>query len=223
MWFCDKLCVATWREGAARWTVDASGGLNEISILDVERAHRWLEFCPVDTDRLPAADEQYVRGNQWHVNYPQGDHSYALRLAFCPIEATASRLVMEVTVSIQTSLLDSHPKIDIDVDCQDIDSLVPDDPWADNTLGTPGSAPISIAKSNGHWIAVILGPHDSPFTTNHSTDSLLRLRLFGDFLEKGVIRRARPWIVIDRSGEAPKESELIERYRQLCESPLPLA
>jgi len=66
------------------------------------------------------------------------------------------------------------------------------------------------------------GPHDQPFTTNHSTDSLLRLRLFGEFLEKGVIRRGRPWLVIDVSGQVPAENRLVSLWQQLCGSPVPL-
>jgi hypothetical protein len=42
-------------------------------------------------------------------------------------------------------------------------------------------------------IAIMIGPHDRPFTSDRSSGEL-RLRLFGDFLEKGVIRKARVWI-----------------------------
>jgi hypothetical protein len=223
MWQTEKLGVATWSDGSSRWAVDARGGDFGIKLIDGDGTETLLELCAVQQDQLPVADEQYVRGDHWHVNYPQGESSYALRLVFSPIEVSASRLVLEVTVSIQTSLLDTHPKIDIDAMCGDIDSCVPDDPSGDDILDTAGSAPISLAQSEGYAVGVLLGPHDSPFTTNHSTDSLLRLRLFGDFLEKGVIRRARPWLVVDRSGEIPRVEELTELWRRLCGSPLPLS
>ncbi len=181
-----------------------------------------MSFNPVDQDFLPSAGEQYVRGDCWHVNYPQGDSSYALRLALQPIETAKDWIVLEATISIQTDLLDTHPKLDVDVLCQSIDSLVPTDLSGDDEVESIGSAPISIAMDSGHHTSVLLGPHDSPFTTNHSTDALLRLRLFGDFLEKGVIRKARPWIIIDRSGSPPNEQRLEALWKQLCGSPLPL-
>ena len=66
--------------------------------------------------------------------------------------------------------------------------------------------------------------YDIPARTGRKieTDTLLRLRLFGDFLEKGVIRKARPWIVITRGETPPSESELESLWKSLCESPLPL-
>ncbi|MEM1070004.1 MAG: hypothetical protein AAGI63_13975 [Planctomycetota bacterium] len=222
MWETDELGLATWVAGDASWSLNARGGDAGIAVLG-EDGQRLFEFAAVEDDQLPVADEQFVRRDQWHVNFPQGESSYALRMVFRPLQVDAMQLVLESTVSIQTSLLDTHPKIDLNIDCRDIDSFVPDDPSGDNTLDTKGSAPISVAKNRDVSIAVLLGPHDSPFTTNHSTDTLLRLRLFGDFLEKGVIRRARPWVVIDRSGETPSEEQLTELYRKLCGSPLPLS
>ena len=157
------------------------------------------------------------------MNYPQAAGStYAERLAFMPIQTTKNLIVLEVTISIQTDLLDTHPKIDIDSCCRSIDSHVPTDESGDDEVEGAGSAPISVAASKGHSVSVLLGPHDSPFTTNHSTDSLLRLRLFGEFLEKGVIRKARPWIVVDRSGDPSSEQQLEKWWKQLCGSPLPL-
>ncbi|TWU47317.1 hypothetical protein Poly51_51170 [Rubripirellula tenax] len=214
-WTTDGLGLAQLHCGGEPWKFDARGGSAGIQC-------GALSLASVDDDRLPAAGEQFVRGNQWHVNYPQGDESFALRLVLSPIASTSDRLVVEACISIQTDLLDTHPKIDVDVMCDDIDSFVPSDQWGDDEVRGSGVAPISLAKSKGHSIAVLLGTHDSPFTTNHSTDSLLRLRLFGDFLEKGVIRRALPWIVIDRSGTLPTESELTQLWQQLVASPIPL-
>ena len=210
---------ATWTFGSQVIQVDARGGSNGIKLI-CEGAAK-ASFSPIDGDDLPEACEQYVRGSGWHVNYPQGDSSYALRLSFEPIETTDQRVVIEVCVSIQTDLLDLHPKLDVEVDCQDIDSVVPDSDFGDDSVLGIGVAPISIAKANSGSTSVLLGPHDHPFTTNHSTDMTLRLRLFGDFLEKGVIRKARPWIVfdVDKIGE---EALLQQTWKQLCESPLPL-
>jgi hypothetical protein len=238
MWTTDQLGLAVCRDHASAWYLDARGGEHGVGVIATTQAdddgafadsRRFVSLSPVDQDVLPAAGEQYVRGDELHVNYPQAaGSSYAVRLAFKPIETAKNLIVLEVRISIQTDLLDTHPKIDVDTFCRSIDSRVPTDPQfptdssGDDEVEGVGSAPISVAVSKEHSVSVLLGPHDSPFTTNHSTDSLLRLRLFGDFLEKGVIRTARPWIVIDRSADAPGEEQLEKWWRQLCGSPLPL-
>ena len=229
MWTTDKLGLAVWRDDASAWYLDARGGPYGVGMIAsaddaaFEDPLRLFSLSPVDQAYLPAAGEQYVRGDELHVNYPQSaDNSWALRLSFHPIETAKDRMVLEVTISIQTDLLDTHPKVDIDALCRSIDSQVPTDLSGDDEVEGVGSAPISVAASKTHSVSVLLGPHDRPFTTNHSTDSLLRLRLFGDFLEKGVIRKARPWIVIDRTTQAPSEDQLEKWWRQLCGSPLPL-
>lgn len=222
MWTTENLGLAQWSEAASTWNVDARGGKNPVTLSNAEinDGRPLFQLCAVD-GALPTASEQFTRQRSWHVNYPQEEQSYALRLAMKPIESTPTLLVMEMTISLQTDLLDSHPTLDLDVDCHSIDSVVPSDPTGDDMVPASGSAPISIASSDGHSVSILLGPHDSPFTTNHSTDSRLRLRLFGDFLEKGVIRKARPWIVVGQ--QSPTENELIELWNQLCKSPLPLA
>jgi hypothetical protein len=231
MWTTDQLGLAVWRDNASTWYLDARGGEHGVGVIAttkeddaaLEESRRFVSLSPVDQDVLPIAGEQYVRGDELHVNYPQAaDSSYAMRMAFKPIQTAKNLIVLEVTISIQTDLLDTHPKIDVDAFCRSIASHVPTDESGDDEVEGVGSAPISVAASKEHSVSVLLGSHDSPFTTNHSTDSMLRLRLFGDFLEKGVIRIARPWIVIDRSGDPTSEDQLEEWWKQLCGSPLPL-
>ena len=219
MWKPNDIGLATWTQGDRVLTIDARGGSHGIGVGAGNGSN--VSICAVESDQLPSAGEQYLRGEEWHVNYPQGGSSYALRLAFAVIDSSDTRLVLEVCVSIQTDLLDLHPKLDVEVDCQDIDSLVPSNQFGGAAVMGAGTAPISIAKGKTGSTSVLLGPHDHPFTTNHSTDMLLRLRLFGDFLEKGVIRKARPWLVFDfdkRGDDATLEKD----WHRLCESPLPL-
>ncbi len=230
MWHTNELGLATWKASGSTWHFDARGGERGIGVLSIEEIDseeyadeaRAVSFAPVGDDRLPVAGEQYVRGDQWHVNYPQEDCSYGLRFAFAIVESSQDQLLLEVAISVQTDLLDSHPQLDIEVMCNDIDSFVPSDALGDDEVQGAGSAPISLAKGTAYSTAVLLGAHDSPFTTNHSTDSLLRLRLFGDFLEKGVIRKARPWIVIQRTANPTPQTQLESSWNRLCESPLAL-
>lgn len=226
MWTTDQLGRAAWENEGSSWYVDARGGEFGIGVVSgsdgFEQSQQDFSLCPVDQDVLPNAGEQFVRGNEWHVNYPQANSSYALRLAFATIASSKDSWLLEVTISVQTDLLDLHPKVDLEVMCLDIDSFVPTNPHGDEEVIGSGSAPISLAKNAQSSTGVLLGPHDSPFTTNHSSDSLLRLRLFGDFLEKGVIRKARPWLAFNRQAEPTSEQELESYWRQLCDSPLPL-
>ena len=82
---------------------------------------------------------------------------------------------------------------------------------------------MTIAKSDTTFVAIFLGTHDSPFTTELSTPESLQLRLFGEFLEKGVIRKARPWILLSHAPSEPSQSELQAIWDQLASRPLPLA
>lgn len=226
MWKTDKLGLGVWEDQGSAWHLDARGGQHGIGMIAESKddprgfaeSNRFVAFTPVPQDRLPAAAEQYVRGDRWHVNYPQSDGAFGLRMAMQPIESSPERLVLEVTVSIQTDLLDTHPKINIDAACDRVDTVAP----AEGEAAATGSPAISVAVGQGHYVSVLLGPYDSPFTTNQCTDSRLHLRLFGDFLEKGVIRKARPWIVIDRSGDPPSRAQHRQWWNQLCGRPLPL-
>lgn len=223
MWQTNELGLATWLvNGQPRWFVDARGGDAGIHVGEDSQS-KWFSYGAVGGECLPVADEQYIRRDAYHVNYPQGDATFALRMVFRPIEVNADRLVLETTVSIQTSLLDTHPKIDLDVEGRNVEFYSPDQPSSGRPADAGGTAPISLVKTADRSVAVLLGEQDSPFTTNLSGDSRLRLRLFGEFLEKGVIRRARPWIVLNRSNDEAIETDLVSRWQQLCGSPLPLS
>jgi len=222
MWSSESLGLATWSESGSAWPVDARGGEHGIALLDSSTQTPLVSFSPVDQPQLPAVAEQYVRGDVWHLNYPQVSGRFAIRLALRPIETESKLLVLETVVSIETDLLDTHPKIDLDVPCHSIDAIVPEDRDGEDDVTGTGSAPISVAAAGAVCCSVLLGPQDRPVTTNHSTDSLLRLRLFGEFLEKGVIRRGRPWIVIDRSGATTASERLKDWLCRLDASPVPL-
>ncbi len=223
MWKTNELGTASLQAGDSTWCLDARGGKFGIALsgADVTKLPSF-SLASAEHDRLPTADEHYVRGDQWNINYPQGDGSFALRLTFSSISASENRLVLEVCVSVQTDLLDTHPKIDISLRCDEVVTLDAKEHDGAGHMSLEGSPPISLAKSQHESVAVLLGPHDAPFTSNRSSASMLQLRLFGEFLEKGVIRRARPWIVIDRRKDDFDEAELTSLYRQLCDSPLPL-
>ena len=215
MWKPSKTGHAIWtnKQGDA-WFLDAGGQKGGIRIGTTSDRESVIELLPVDNVAFPTATEHFVRGDQWHVIYSQGECDFALRVVFRPIQSTEGRLMIELIIALQTSLLDTHPTIDL---CAHGENVITLDPSGDGATST-GCAPMTITQSNASNVAVLLGPHDYPFTKNLSSDGDIRLRLFGDFLEKGVIRKARPWLAIGEYSQA----ELNDAFDQLAESPLPL-
>lgn len=213
MWKTDEtddqqMGLATWCEGESTWSLDVRGGEHGIRVLDGD-SDELLRLATVGDETLPVIAEQFVRGNELHVWLPQSDGRYGVRIAWMPVMSGESCLVLEATISIETDLLDSHPTLDVIADCQ--------------SVSRAGDAGVSVARRESNSTSVLLGNHDSPFTSDQSTDQQVSLRLFGDFLEKGVIRVARPWFVLTNSAQAPSEMELENRLGQLNASPLPLA
>ncbi len=240
MWHVESIGTASWHTaspawtmetiGGAAWTVRAAGGAEGISLWKAGRDDPLVTLEPVGSDHLPILAEQFVRGDELHLEYPQGDRRYALQLVLRPIETGHHRLTLEWTIAIQTSLLESHPMLDLRVSGTRIRRFTPvadpvDSPASSDRSGGArgaGAAAISSVASAESAVAVLLGPSDYPFTGDHSDDHELRLRLFGEFLEKGVIRKGRPWTMIDSSVAFGDEGELTEMWRKLCHTPLPL-
>ena len=180
--------------------IDAGGGRGGIAIT---RGRRRVDLRSVDSEPQPTAGEHYVCDDEYHVNYPQHDANYALRLAWDVVPGLIDdAVVIEMRVSVQTDLMNTHPTLDLAVDHPSAER--PPRPCdAISRFGDQSDA------------AILLGPHDRPHTQNRGG----RLRLFGDFLERGVIRRARPWIVW---GRTLSDAELRRIHRALCQSPVPL-
>ncbi|MCC9657238.1 hypothetical protein [Rhodopirellula halodulae] len=210
--------TAHWIADGHDWVCHAAGGSKGISFGDPDGSLH-VNLLPVGDDTLPIATEQSIRGDVWNVTLPQAaECQYSLKLAVRVIEASETRLVIEPTLSIQTLLLDTHPTLDLTAlgDC----GVIFDE---GDTLGD-GSPPISTVSLSGETgsIAVLLAPTDAPFTTDLRHEGHLQLRLFGEFLEKGVIRKARPWIILDRTEQGISEADLKGYLKRLCETPLPL-
>ena len=181
---------------------------------------------------LPPLQEQFVRGDQLHLWFPQCDDGFEFgaQVVIRPVEVDslmsgAERMAFEFLVSIQTSRLDSHPTVDL---CVSVSSTPSSAPLRDAGLPKQtGSLKESLGQvewcrhGSGH-AAVVLGESDAPFTSIVRQGSELRLRLFGDFLEKGVIRRARPWVLLDRADQEIPASAYRAALKGLADSPLPL-
>lgn len=200
-----------------QWSCRATGGTDGISFGDPDGLLH-LAVQPSKGETLPVAVENYVRGDEWKVTFPQSTGQFGLRISLRAVAVSATRLVLEPTLSIQTSLLDTHPTL--------IFSAVGEHPESSLIQVESSEQEVSVTSvrlaDRAGQIAVLLGPHDAPFTADHSSDQKLQLQLFGEFLEKGVIRKARPWVVLDRSEAGLSTSDLQQYAKLLCETPLPL-
>ncbi len=223
MWISSNVATAIWQQADRTTAVDARGGDYGIQ---VRTRLATVKLEKVAGDVMPYATEFFVRGDEWHVGAPQDAGSYALDVVFRLVETqTLACTVVEMTLAIHTSLLDSHPMIDLCASGGTMRRVIlgennchPEQHQAERQPAGCAAVTALNCKDPAYDIAVLLGVHDSPFTTDKSDDTTLRLRLFGDFLEKGVIRKARPWVVL---GPASDE-QLAALWRLQCEQKLPL-
>lgn len=227
MWLTapNRIGVAGWQSGQSVWMVKARGGAEGIELLFGNSS---LLVASTNELPLPVLDEQFVRGDELHLYFPQPSEGFdfGFRLVIRPVsgqdfETTEDRAFFELMISVQTSLLDLHPTLDL---------LIPSAEHSESNELTGKTGEIHFGRSPNESAAVILGPQDGPYASavDEVSDGAsspghgLGIRLFGEFLEKGVIRRARPWLVLDRSTGSLEESELGDVWRELKESPVPL-
>jgi len=174
----------------------------------------------------PLLSECFVRQGDLIVVYPQRDgRPFSLQLDYriLPVEShikssiTAAAnplekgLLVELWISIQTYLLDTHPSIEMDL-------------HLDPTPTPPSVHPIAILSGtcppSGLHVTYFVDPHDQRDTKWRHHDVHHKATFFGHFMEKGVIRRARLRCLVTRK---PVCADFIaDQYQQLVESPLPL-
>jgi hypothetical protein len=165
--------------------------------------------------------EAYVRQNDLILRYEQsGADLYTVQLNWRRLESqTPEALALELWISVQTTLLDTHPAIDIR-------SRTPDAFWHiltldDLSISKSTSTAIGLVKKSGVTAMIMLDPSDAQ--QSHKTldrNEHLTLKLFGEFMEKGVIRRARLRLIAV-PGEIAR-SKIAKHYRAFTDSPLPL-
>jgi len=174
----------------------------------------------------PVLSECFVRQGDLIVTYPQRDgRPFSLQLDYriLPIESHITSkltdiadplekgLLVELWISLQTYLLDTHPSIEMDL------HLNP-------SLAPPSTHPIAILSGtcppSGLQVTYFVDPHDQRDTKWRHHGVHHRATFFGHFMEKGVIRRSRLRCLVTRK---PVCSDFIaDQYQQLIASPLPL-
>ena len=175
-------------------------------------------------------EEAYVREQDLIVRYAQSAADmFALQFQWRLIShPEPSAVGVELWVSIQTSYLDTAPSLVLTSDLPGNhrrilthgDLVTGDDPGSTPASGTGGI--IAEAGSSGPACAWFIEPRDlSQFHLLSNPDAPRQQgKLFGAFLEKGVIRRARMQLLMME--QSPTPQQLSDLYQSFASSPLPL-
>jgi hypothetical protein len=176
---------------------------------------------------LPACCERYIRGDALHLVFSDtATETIGVELVLMPVEAEQDHLVLESVISLKTSLLDSYPAVELQVGAGH-----PGHPrWA-TTRWEPALATATALSVRAQRGPAAEGPRvqttiwcddrdQRSLNTQLLTDAG-RLCFFGDFLEKGVIRRVQPWWVWSQGQVSFSAAARIAA--QLAARPLPLA
>jgi hypothetical protein len=229
-----------------RWTgqIDIARpdlGLQKLRFDDTALAGELLAVAPTGMSSWPARlADAYVRGDDLVAAYEAtADWPYASQLYWRaePTDHDGGVLAsLSLLVSIQTSLLDTHPRVCVtsQLPADEVLFLAFDDRGEmqidDVTVGTHEISPnaklgclLLRLPGGGLSYAELMPASDfQRLTVEFDSDSGCRTRweLFAEFLEKGVIRRARlQTALLDRQHDLEAAAVCCRRFH---ERPLPL-
>ncbi len=188
----------------------------------------------------PFHQDCYTRLGDLVAAYPQRDsRKFNVQLDYRLLEVTAESLLVELWISVQTYLLDSHPSVSVQcsLDASSVTNYVANEmdklSVESDDLEIAGDANSPLAARHrsvitgqiaekGLYVAWFNHPRDQFDTTwsKQGDEGNDEAHLFGHFMEKGVIRRGRMRCLIH---EKPLSlSTIQDSYRSFAESPLPL-
>ena len=201
--------LATFTGAQWTWRVDLAHPSAGVSIEGPTKAPwQLMAIHPVPAHACQI-DDQFARGSDLMVRYVQSEKDqFAFQLDFRavpPSELASAACGFDVWLSVQTQLLDAHPQLEIN------------HPGA--TKGWSGDASIQNHASPSGCAAILIHPSDL-LQTELIDQNAGKLRLFGDFMEKGVIRRGRLRCLV--SAKPIPASDLQAAYDCFADSPLPL-
>ena len=175
---------------------------------------------------IPPCRESFVRGDALHLCFLETDAApIGFDLVLMAIEADEGILVVETVVSLSTPLLDSHPMVEMEVG----DGHPGHPRWTGGRwkrlLDGPDAMWVTALPSksiDGPKVATSLlcDGRDLPSLAAEGEGDLRRIRFFGDFLEKGVIRRVQPWWIWSNGLITRRKADQLSA--QLAQRPLAL-
>ena len=149
--------------------------------------------------------EAYVRQKDLIAIFPEsapGRFGYQMDMRVLP-HVQLNSFGMEIWLSVQTSLLDSNPQLELKLRGEAF-KLSADNCWT----------------SESSRLGLLVHPLDQQDCQIESVQDGLAMRVFGRFMEKGVIRRMRFQLIA--TSEAQPARFWQERFEEFSESPLPL-
>ncbi len=167
-------------------------------------------ITPSESDGVHSAaglqfGDAYVRQKDLIAIFPElapGRFGYQIDIRLLD-EAPPKAVAMEIWLSIQTSFLDSHPQLELQIKGERFKALV-ENCWA----------------SESCRLGVMVHPLDQQDCHIMPEKDGLAMRVFGRFMEKGVIRRMRFRLIVAMEPESI--SDWRERFEEFSNSPLPL-
>ena len=154
--------------------------------------------------RMPFG-EAYVRQTDLIAIFPElapwrFGHQIDIRLID---NAVPNTLTMEIWLSIQTSLLDSHPQLELQFRGERFNAVI-DNCWT----------------GDSSRVGLLIHPLDQQDCYIEQVKEGLAMRVFGRFMEKGVIRRMRFRLIA--ALEPISTADWRDRFEEFSNSPLPL-
>ncbi len=153
---------------------------------------------------LPLGDA-YVRQNDLIAMFPElAPWRFGYQIDMRVLEdAPPDTLTVELWLSIQTSLLDSHPQLELQLRGERFNAAV-DKVWTSQSLR----------------MGLLVHPLDQRDCHIEQRADELAMRVFGRFMEKGVIRRMRFRLILAQRPETAVFWQ--DRFDEFSKSPLPL-
>lgn len=179
-------------------------------------------------------EELYVRQSDLIVRFAQGrSDRFGFQIDWRLIEPPKGfDLGLEVWISVQTNLLDAAPQLRVASSGNSqaqwreyrhqqlsIDRTTETDGWADGLKSSIAALGIDQEGCHGLWL---IEPRDQSQLRWKSKPSaaVRQAELFGQFLEKGVIRRARMQLLV--RDQPISETDIQQAYQALLQRDLPL-
>ncbi len=173
----------------------------------------WINPCELhgkhSAQEVPFG-EAYVRQRDLIAIYPEhAPCRFGYQIDVRMLRDIPSKAIgLEIWLSIQTSLLDSHPQLELRWSGARFQAVT-ENYWTSTTsqLGLP-------------QFGLMVHPLDQSDCHMKQKDDSFAMNVFGRFMEKGVIRRMRFRLIATEN----EESEVYwrERFAEFSESPLPL-
>ncbi|WP_068142556.1 hypothetical protein [Roseimaritima ulvae] len=190
-------------------SVNAAGGQAGVAVtLHHHDGASTITWRDDSGERLPAIADAYAREDDFVACLAQGENdAFGLTLQTRLVRADERATIVECVVEMQTRLLDSHPAVRLSV--------------ADTVLQWRREEGL-LVRCGENFLGLLLTPRDRAACQDLSGEvGPLQLRVFGEFLEKGVIQKCRMWWVA-WGEQQPTDAEWSQTVDSLAQAPLPL-